>query len=104
MQRGRSDVSLSDLIGAGLLRVGEEVSFRRSPDTVAVVTESGGLRYNEKEYRSPSMAGRAATDGVATNGWVAWYVRSNTGQESLASLRATFLKGPVLGNVPPSPK
>jgi hypothetical protein len=93
MQRGRSEVSLSDLIGAGLLRVGQEVTFRALPTTVAVVTESGGLRFKGSEYRSPSSAGRAASNGVATNGWVAWYVNFAGERESLATLRDRYTNG-----------
>ncbi len=93
MQRGRSKVSLSDLIRAKLLLVGQEVSFRGSPTTVAVVTETGGLRFEGSEYRSPSTAGRAAANGVATNGWVAWYVNLAGERETLASLRDRYAKG-----------
>ena len=93
MQRGRSTVSLSDLIGVGLLRPGQDLSFRRSPELVAVVTESGGLRFRNKEYRSPSTAGRAAASGVATNGWTAWYAWSEGGHVSLAGLRERFTDG-----------
>jgi hypothetical protein len=93
MQRGRSAVSLSDLIGAGLLRSGQELSFRRSDDVVAVLTESGGLRFKGDEYRSPSTAGRAAAGGVATNGWVAWFAKSGHERVSLARLRDQFNEG-----------
>ncbi len=93
MQRGHSAVSLSDLLGAGLLSPGQELFFRRSHDVVAVVTKSGGLRFKGEEYRSPSMAGRAAAGGVATNGWVALYRQSGSKHVSLARLRAQFDEG-----------
>lgn|SRR5579884_5668 len=91
MQRGRSLVSLSELVDAGLLQPGDELSFRQSDDLVATITESGTLRFQGAEYRSPSTAGRAATAGRAVNGWVAWSVTSGD-RASLAQLRARYVE------------
>ena len=91
MQRGRSSVSLSDLMGAGLLRPGQELCFRHSGE-VAVVTDSGALRLRGNEYHSPSTAGQVITGGPNLNGWMAWYVTSDGERASLATLRARLLE------------
>ncbi len=90
MQRGRSSISVADLLSAGLLHAGQRLSFRKSDTIVAEVTPSGTLRVGSDEFSSPSTAGRAVAHGVATNGWAAWYLREPTGWSSLADLRARF--------------
>jgi hypothetical protein len=91
MQRGRSPVSLSDLVKAQLLRPGQEVSFRKSPSITGVVTDSGTISVSGTEYGSPSTAAKAAADGVSTNGWLAWSVRRDDGWSTLAELRDQLL-------------
>ena len=75
MQLGRSPVSLADLIRSQLLQPGQELSFRRSTETNAHVTAQGTIRFDGKEYGSPSTAARAAAGGTSTNGWTAWYAK-----------------------------
>ena len=86
VQRGRSAVSVLDLIRQGLLRPGQELTFRQT-DTKAVVTHSGSLVVEGIEFKSPSSAAKAVTEGASTNGWTAWFVSSESGLKSLAVLR-----------------
>lgn len=86
MQRGRSPVSVSDLIVSGLLRPGQELRFRQTP-TVAVVAPDGKLNIDGRAFASPSTAAAAVLGGTATNGWLAWYLEEGEGRRSLAQLR-----------------
>jgi len=88
-QLGRSPVSVSDLVKAGLLRSGQRLVFRKG-DLHAEVTTSGTIRYAGKEYASPSSAAKAAAGGTSTNGWVSWSV-SDDG-ETLAAVRDRHAK------------
>lgn len=88
MQRGRSPVSLADLIRRQVLQPGQELSFRRSSETKAHVTAEGMIRFGGQEYGSPSTAARAAAGGTSTNGWTAWYVNTADGPVALAQLRS----------------
>jgi Restriction Enzyme Adenine Methylase Associated len=91
MQLGRSPVSLSDLIQAGLLRSGQRLLFRRRPECTAEVTDRGTLLFDNREFKSPSTAALAA-GGSATNGWLAWY--SDEGALThLGTLRERALSG-----------
>ncbi len=73
-------VTLTDLINAGLLKVGERVTFSRPRMGVsftAEVSEAGRLRLDDGvEYRSPSKAAMVAADMRAVDGWHAWVVDS----------------------------
>lgn len=91
MQRGRSPVSLADLVVAGLLRPGQRLSFRNKDAIVAEVTATGGIRIGADEYPSPSTAARAVTGGTATNGWLAWCVEQDDRSVRLAELRDQLL-------------
>ena len=93
MQRGRSPVSVRDLLAAGLLQSGQDLSFRQRPGTTAEVTEEGKLKIGLEEYSSPSAAARAVLGGTSTNGWRAWHVRVDDGLSTLADLRTRLLKG-----------
>ena len=90
MQRGRSAVSIADLIRAGLLQPGQSLSFRRS-NVTAVVSGSGTLILEGVEYGSPSTAAKVAGGGSSTNGWIAWSVDSASGSQTLAALRDRYL-------------
>jgi CBS domain-containing protein len=86
-------VTLTDLIRAGLLRVGDRVRFRRPRMGHlhrAEVTEAGRLRLDDGlEYRSPSRAAVVAADMRAVDGWHAWVVESS--DVSLDALRQELL-------------
>lgn len=90
-QRGRSAVTVAQLLEAGLLRAGQKLRLRGPAEVQAVVTPSGGIEQGGKEYRSPSMAARAAKDGTSTNGWAAWQVEDNGRWIDLGDLRQQWL-------------
>lgn len=87
MQRGRSPVSVADLVAAGLLRPGQRVRFRRDETITGELTDAGAIRIGADEYRSPSTAGRAVAGGTATNGWTAWSVHDGDDWVTLATVR-----------------
>lgn len=91
MQRGRSPVSVADLVKAELLRPGQRLSFRKNDAVVGEVTTTGTIRIGADEYSSPSTAARAVTGGTATNGWLAWCVDQGGRSATLADLRGQFL-------------
>lgn len=86
-------VTLMDLLDAGLLAPGDELTFPRprSGETHrAMVTESGALALEGGQtFRSPSSAARAAADISAIDGWHAWIVVSSG--RLLDSLRQQLL-------------
>ena len=69
--RGRSDISIRDLVERGLLQPGEELMLGVRGLARATVTNAGTLKMNGEEYRSPTMAANAAS-GTNLNGWKAW--------------------------------
>jgi CBS domain-containing protein len=73
-------VTLSDLLEAGLLKVGERVRFTRprmGETHYAEVAESGRLRLEDGlEYRSPSRAAMVAANMRAVDGWHVWVLES----------------------------
>jgi Restriction Enzyme Adenine Methylase Associated len=77
MQRGRSKVSLMDLIYAGLIKPGQTLRFANRKDTQAEVTPRGTVLFRGVEYSSLSAAATAVTN-TAMNGWDAWRVRSRS--------------------------
>jgi hypothetical protein len=87
MQRGRSPVSLADLLTAGLLQPGQELQFRKSAGKRAQIAGDGTIVFEGRAYQSPSTAGRAAAGGASTNGWVSWYVNRAGEWIHLAQLR-----------------
>jgi hypothetical protein len=90
-QLGRSSVSLTDLIHAGLLRPGQRLVFRKADGPGAEITSLGTIRYQGKEYPSLSTAAKAASGGTSTNGWLAWCVKDGDSLTSLAKLRDRHL-------------
>jgi hypothetical protein len=86
-------VTVADLIGAGLVGVGDRlVSIVTSVPAEAVIGEDGAIVYSGVTYSSPSSAGSAARDGAATNGWDMWAVPTSNGNVTLSVLRARFLR------------
>ncbi|WP_063793778.1 CBS domain-containing protein [Streptomyces hirsutus] len=71
-------VTLTDLLGAGLLSEGEHLSFvrpRMGEKHEATVTSRGWIRLADgEEFRSPSKAALAAVGYGAFDGWSAWQV------------------------------
>ena len=78
MQRGRSQVSLMDLINSGLIQPGQPLLFvRRREDVQAEITPRGTVLLNGMTYKSLSAAGQAITNN-AVNGWDAWRIEFET--------------------------
>lgn len=67
-QRGRSAVSLAQLLEAGLLRDGQELRLRGPAGVSATISASGAILYQGQEYQGPSTAAKAAKGGTSTNG------------------------------------
>jgi hypothetical protein len=93
MQRGRSPVSLTDLILARLLQPGQTLSFRGQASPLGSLTAAGKIVLDGREYSSPSTAARAAAGGTSTNGWLAWQVEEGGQYTPLAALRSRYLAG-----------
>jgi hypothetical protein len=91
MQRGRSPVSVADLVTAQALRPDQVLHFRNGPRT-GHVTATGTIAFKGSDYSSPSTAARAATGGSSTNGWLAWTVDDGGSRITLAEVRNRFLR------------
>jgi hypothetical protein len=91
MQRGRSPVSLSDLLKAGVLEPEQPSRFRGRADMTATITIRGTLVFRAIEYKSLSSAAKAAANGHSTNGWISWLVEDESRWISLATIRDRFL-------------
>ena len=68
-------VAVRDLLDAGLLEGGAKLTFSRpkvGETYSAVVEESGDLLVDDRAYKTPSAAARAAIGTGAFDGWTAW--------------------------------
>lgn len=94
------DVSLADLLEAGLLSVGDELMMNYKPrggnkkKYKAAVTEDGSMIVLDKKFKSPSYAALlgiqdAGSDRKTVNGWTSW---KNKNGKLLANLRLDYLK------------
>jgi hypothetical protein len=90
-QRGRSAVTLAQLLESGLISAGRELRLRGTAGARAVITQTGGVEYAGKEYPSPSTAARAARGGTSSNGWVAWQVQVDGRWVDLGHLRQRWV-------------
>ncbi len=84
-------VTLSDLVEAGLLQVGEPLRWHRpriGEDYRAEVTDRGAIRLEDgRTFPSPSRAAMEAANVPAYDGWLAWRVERPGGNATLADLR-----------------
>jgi isoprenylcysteine carboxyl methyltransferase (ICMT) family protein YpbQ len=93
----RNDVSLADLVNAGILKAGAVLTATyKGEKYTARLLKNGGIKYGQGEYKSLSMLGRAilAEAGVekpvekpSVNGWVFFTTKHNGEAVTLASLR-----------------
>jgi hypothetical protein len=90
-QRGRSAVTLAQLLESGLLQAGQELRLRGTGGIGAVITQTGGVEYAGREYQSPSSAAKAARAGTSTNGWLAWQVEVDGRWLTLGDIRQRWL-------------
>ena len=82
---------MSDLIGAALLKPGDElVSVRQSWPATASVNADGSINYDGRSFATPSAAGCEVREGRATNGWTFWAVEREGNLRSLAELRDEY--------------
>lgn len=84
-------VTVADLLGAGLIDVGDRLIFvrpRSGQTHVAVVAESGSLLVDGHPYATPSAAARAVISAGQIDGWMAWTTDAGT---TLHGLRARLL-------------
>lgn len=98
-QIAQYDVELTDLVNAGLLTVGEQLTMLYRPRNGqqkrydAVVLEDGSLTLLGQQFSSPSYAALAGiqdagSDRKTVNGWTSW---RNNQNETLAELRERLL-------------
>jgi hypothetical protein len=92
-QRGRSAISITQLLEAGFVREGQELRLRGQAGATATLTASGSIRYEGQLYPSLSTAARAAKGGTSTNGWKAWQVEAQGSWVDLSELRRRFAEG-----------
>lgn len=85
-------ISIADLMSAGLLAVGAELSGTRSGLTrKATVLSEGSLELEDGSvYPAPSPAGAAALNIEACNGWDFWRAPTPKGPQRLSRLRQTY--------------
>jgi hypothetical protein len=86
-------VTISDLLNAGLLRVGEALTGdRNGVRCTATVTADGKIALADGQvYETPSNAGAAALDVRACNGWYFWGIDTPRGWMRLSRVRDDFL-------------
>jgi hypothetical protein len=87
-QRGRSSVSIQELIAAGRLSAGDQLfGTHRGSRYSAELLADGRIRMADgQSFSSPSYAARHVT-GRNTNGWRFWGVDRGGRTEQLAALR-----------------
>ncbi|MFQ5793812.1 MAG: hypothetical protein ACE5JP_02030 [Candidatus Bipolaricaulia bacterium] len=93
------DVSIADLIQAGLLTAGQELTMPYKPRQgerrtyTAVVQANGSLQVLGKTFSSPSYAALygiqdAGSDRRTVNGWISW---KDSEERTLAELREEYM-------------
>jgi hypothetical protein len=87
MQRGRSAVTLKQLLEAGLIQPGQELRFRGDATKSAVLSDDGKINLDGKSFTSLSTAASAFTGGTSTNGWLAWQTRLGEKWVTLSDVR-----------------
>ena len=99
-QLTRYDVALSDLLGRGLLCVGEKLTMSWKPKGgdkrvfEGLVRDGGEIEVSGKLFTSPSYAAlyalqSAGSSRTTQNGWVAWKTQDGV---FLSSLRDQYLE------------
>lgn len=91
MQKGRSSVSVAELVRGGFLSADQKLTYRNSTIT-AKVTADGDILFNGTSFSSPSTAAQMAAGGTSTNGWLAWFADIQGERVHLASLRAELIE------------
>lgn len=90
-RRGRSQISLAELLEAGVLASDERLRLQARGSTYwATITADGGVNVAGRTYPSLSAAA-AAIVPYAVNGWRGWNVRRDGSWLSLAEVRNRYL-------------
>lgn len=87
---GKSDVSVADLVTAGLLHAGS-VLHHESGSTATVMAD-GSLDLSGQRYPSPTAA-HLSLSRVSRNGWLVWRLGPAREDATLDSLRHRFRSG-----------
>lgn len=92
-------VRVSDLLDAGMVRVGQTLSYRPPHSAAAhkaAVTDRGRIRLSDgREFTTPSGAATAVNSARAVHGWYAW--RLDTDGPFLHDLRRRLLQAVAEG-------
>lgn len=93
------DVTLLNLMGAGLLEPGTIVeSVDTDDDIVAVISDEGEIVFDDHFFESPTRAAKAAGEETR-DGWDYWTIDTKEGTLSLADLRADYVARGLTGEV-----
>jgi hypothetical protein len=82
-----SRVTIADLVGAGLLRVGDRLTIQIGSSSGEGFVLPNGIQVNGQAYTNPTIALRAVRD-TSANGWDYWMY----GDRTLADIRAEYLR------------
>jgi hypothetical protein len=83
--------TIKHLIDAGLLTPGTElVSTNGVWPATAVVTGDGHVEYDGTPYAHPSSASKRVANGISSNGWDFWAIKTQSGLIKLSALRDEF--------------
>ena len=82
-------VSVSDLVNAGLLKAGTVLVPAGASDSVAEIDEDGMILIEGEPYPTLSAAGRAVA-GTNVNGWKFWIADTPQGERLLDEIRAEY--------------
>ncbi len=87
-------VTLKDLVDAGILKAGDELTINlRGKDVTATLLSDGKLKYQEKTYDGP-LACATAVRGQTCDSWYCWRAADHTSDRSypLGHYRAALLR------------
>ncbi len=85
-------VRILDLLGAGLLQVGEIIETADTEDEIfAEITEDGEILLNDRTYDTPTHAAQAVSKDV-DDGWEFWTRTTAEGPVSLGALRKQLIR------------
>jgi len=90
-KKKQHSATIKQLIDAGLLTPGTElVSTNGVWPATAVVTANGHVEYDGTPYASPSSASKSVANGISSNGWDFWAIKTQGGLTKLSALRDEF--------------
>lgn len=87
-------ITLKDLLAAGLLKAGDELTIKlRGKDVTAALLANGKMRYQNQTYDGP-LACATAVRGETCDGWYCWKAVDHTTGESygISHYRSALLR------------